>query len=200
MRGLCHRHVHPIFARTGAPVPHTCLLTTNMSALAACLRVLSRAPKPSPRAPVRAFHSPFVVLSPSNRLTTPSPSTVPPIYEKEDDSSSEPHLSSSGTRTYVVSEPDPSNTPYHVPSGAYPASASYVNYNSTATTNPKTPYHAASSSIPHPHTTHTTFQHETSVGGSAAVRSAEDPGEIGRTVGNNHKENLIQARTKSGKF
>jgi len=47
------------------------------------------------------------------------------VYEKQDDSSSEPHLSSSGTRTYVVSEPDPSNTPYQVPSGAYPTSAPF---------------------------------------------------------------------------
>ncbi|KAG6373440.1 hypothetical protein JVT61DRAFT_6593 [Boletus reticuloceps] len=76
-------------------------------------------------AQIRAFHSPFVVLNATNHLNTTPPSTAAPIYEKQHDSSPEPHLSSSGTRTYVVSEPDPSNTPYQVPSGAYPASAPY---------------------------------------------------------------------------
>lgn len=166
-----------------------------MSALVACLRALPRAPKLPRSPPIRAFHSPFVVLSASNRLTTPSPSTAAPIYEKQDDSSSEPHLSSSGTRTYVVSEPDPSNTPYEVPSGAYPTSAPYVGYNPTTAPNPKGLYSSTSSSIPHPYTTRTAFQNEGGVGGSAAVRSAEAPAEMGGIRGGL----MNAARSKSGK-
>ncbi|KAG8213039.1 hypothetical protein J3R82DRAFT_11431 [Butyriboletus roseoflavus] len=83
------------------------------------------------RGTIRAFHSPFVA---SPRRTTPSSSTPASIYEKQHDSSPEPHLSSSGTRTYVVSEPDPSNTPYEVPSGAYPTSAPYLNLGASTST------------------------------------------------------------------
>lgn len=121
--------------------------------LAARLPRLFRLHNPLQRVPVRAFHSPFVVLSASNPLTT-LPPTATSMYEKQDDTSSEPHLSSSGTRTYVVSEPDPSNTPFQVPSGAYPTSTPYVT----------TPYK------------------EASIGESAAVRSTVT-GEMGRTHG-----------------
>lgn len=124
---LCHRHVPPIFTRSSVLIlPHTRLLTTNMSAL---LRIPPRTYKPFHCAPTRAFHSPFVVLNATNRLTTPTPTTATSIYEKQDDASPEPHVSSSGTRTYVVSEPDPSNNPYEVPSGAYPTSAPYAQPN-----------------------------------------------------------------------
>ncbi|KAG9315291.1 hypothetical protein JVU11DRAFT_4430 [Chiua virens] len=105
-----------------------------MSPLGVYLRILPRAHNPLFRAPARAFHSPFVVLNASTRLTSPA-STPTSMYEKQDDTSTEPHLSSSGTRTYVVSEPDPSNTPYEVPSGAYPTSSPYVNYGPTSKEN-----------------------------------------------------------------
>ncbi|KAH0833284.1 hypothetical protein J3R83DRAFT_12349 [Lanmaoa asiatica] len=124
-----------------------------MSLVAACLRVLPRAHKPPHCAPIRAFHSPFVVLNASSRLRTPSQSTAAPIYEKQDDSSPEPHLSSSGTRTYVVSEPDPSNTPYEVPSGAYHTSAPYVNSDPTTNPNPEALHSSTCSSLLHPYNT-----------------------------------------------
>jgi len=95
--------------------------------------------------PSRAFHSPFVVLraagtpltsSPASPTTSPKNDT-PPMYEKQADSTSEPLITSSGTRTYVVSEPDPSNKAYEVPYGAYSTTAPYANMASTDT--PKNP-------------------------------------------------------------
>jgi len=46
----------------------------------------------------------------------------------------DPHTSHSGTRTYVVSEPDVSHKPYQVPSGAYPISAPYIEFAGAAAT------------------------------------------------------------------
>jgi len=124
------------------------------TSLAARLPRLLRLHNPLQRVPVRAFRSPFAALNVSNPLTTPPPAATS-VYEKQDDNSSEPHVSSSGTRTYVVSEPDPSNAPYQVPSGAYPTSTPYV-------------------ITPHK---------EASIGGSAAVGSTAVPGEMSRTHG-----------------
>ncbi|KAI9570504.1 hypothetical protein HD554DRAFT_1981892, partial [Boletus coccyginus] len=115
---------------------------------------------------VRQFHSPFVVLNATNHLAPTSPAT--PTYEKQVDDSPEPHLSSSGTRTYVVSQPDPSNTPYQVPSGAYPTSASYLNSTPTTTPIPEGP----SSS----YNTRPAAHKEAGVGQSAAVRNTAAPG------------------------
>lgn len=155
-----------------------------MSPLVARLRLLSRTP-------IRAFHSPFVALSASSRLTTPSPSTAAPIYEKQDDSSPEPHLSSSGTRTYVVSEPDPSNTPYEVPSGAYPTSMPYVDL---GTPNPEAPYSSTGASLHHPYNTRTVEE-------SAEIRNTKVPGEIGRSGGSHSGIGLMDAAgTKPDKF
>ncbi len=81
----------------------------------------------------RAFHSPFAMLA----KREPSPATKPPapvyhgIYEKNIQHDAEPFLSGAGHRTYVVSTPDPANTPYEVPSGAFPTSAPYQNYTRT---------------------------------------------------------------------
>ena len=179
---LCHRHV----PKSSHVPPHTRLLTTNMFPLATRLRVLPRTLATSRRAPLRSFHSPFVVLNASTRFAPPSPSTAAPVYEKQEESSSEPHLTSSGTRTYVVSEPDPSDTPYEVPSGAYPASASY-DYSPASAPNAKGLHNPVGSSVTHPHT-RTVLQHEAGAGASAAGRNVETPGETGR------------ARTKTGKL
>ena len=45
-------------------------------------------------------------------------------YEKQTYASSE-IAGLAGARMYVVSDPDPSHTPYAVPSGAYPAAAPF---------------------------------------------------------------------------
>jgi len=97
-------------------------------------RVLgARSTKPLTSTSIRAFHSPFPALSSSSSPLTGSkthttPEAVNVRYEKAEDHSPDPEMSHTGTRTYVVSQPDPADTPYEVPSGAFPTSAPYVNY------------------------------------------------------------------------
>ncbi|KAF8842094.1 hypothetical protein BDN67DRAFT_966264 [Paxillus ammoniavirescens] len=141
-------------------------------------RVLPRVRQIQAQAPSRTFHSPFVKLnSSSSPLTSPqSPSsTVSPLtgYEKQHDASPEPRLSVSGTRTYVVSEPDPANSPYEVPSGAYSTSTPYVNLSQTTAPNPGGTHSSTSSSTPHPSTTSAVPKNEAGIGESAAVRNAK---------------------------
>ncbi|KAL4062213.1 hypothetical protein V8B97DRAFT_1916050 [Scleroderma yunnanense] len=90
----------------------------------------------------RAFHSPFVALKaagtplssqPTSSVASPVNSTLPTYEKQVDNPTSEPHITSSGTRTYVVSEPDPSKKAYEVPYGAYSTNASYGNLASTDT-------------------------------------------------------------------
>ncbi|KAH9856597.1 hypothetical protein C2E23DRAFT_709783, partial [Lenzites betulinus] len=129
----------------------------------------------------RAFHSPFAVLSTSQSpLTTPpaSTSTAGGFYEKQFDHSMDPFVSSGGHRTYVVSEPDPANTPYEVPSGAYPTSAPYQNYTRTeAPAPPRAQYASTAPRFAHP-ITHKLPQNPSGVGESAAIRHREAPGEM----------------------
>ncbi len=113
----------------------------------------------------RAFHSPFTLLSSSpssSPLTSPPPPEAkasPLFYEKQVDDYSEPHYSSSGQRMYVVSEPDPSDTPYEVPSGAYPTSAPYINYAPTNAPTPR-PRSSTSSSFAHPYASRAALKNE----------------------------------------
>ena len=46
-------------------------------------------------------------------------------YEKELETSSEPITTFSGTRSYVVNEPDPEDAKYQIPTGAYHSTAPY---------------------------------------------------------------------------
>jgi hypothetical protein len=93
----------------------------------------------------RLFHSPFVVLNSPLSPASSAPSAS--LYEKQHDHSPEPQISSSGTRTYVVSEPDPANTPYAVPSGAYPTTAPYVNFKPTDAPSPEGKHSSNSASL-----------------------------------------------------
>ena len=112
-------------------------MSTALRTLAKHTRALSASRAAFTSGQARAFHSPFAVLS-ASPLTTPPPptSSTGGIYEKNIEYSAEPFVSGSGTRTYVVSTPDPANTPYEVPSGAYPTSAPYQNYPRTEAPKP----------------------------------------------------------------
>jgi len=46
-------------------------------------------------------------------------------YEKEVETSSEPFTTHSGTRSYVVNEPDPTGSKFEIPTGAYHSTVSY---------------------------------------------------------------------------
>ena len=80
-------------------------------------------------APIRLFHTPFVALNQSHvqqaQQQKAEAQTTPFTYEKHYDVSYEPLATSSGHRTYVVSQPDMSARYYEVPSGAYPTSSPY---------------------------------------------------------------------------
>lgn len=125
---------------------------------------------------MRPFHTPFAVLG-NSPLTSPPPPTA---YEKQSDHSPEPVDTSSGTRTYVVSEPDASSKFYEVPSGAYPTSAPYINFTATEAPNTDGAQVSSTSSTPlaHEQTTRTVPQHEDGVGESAAVRHRQAPGQM----------------------
>ena len=113
-------------------------------------------------------------------LTTPPTSTsvAGGIYEKNIEYSAEPFTSSSGQRTYVVSTPDPANTPYEVPSGAFPTSAPYQNYTRTEAPAPSGAQFASTSTgFAHP-LTNKVPRNESGVGESASVRYREAQGEL----------------------
>ncbi|EPQ54187.1 hypothetical protein GLOTRDRAFT_139550 [Gloeophyllum trabeum ATCC 11539] len=141
-------------------------------------RVLSKHSRSLSRSlAARSFHTPFVALSESP-LTAPPPPTsnVSGIYEKNIEYNSEPTPSANGSYHYVVSQPDPSNTPYAVPSGAYPTSAPYVNY--TATERPEVLDQPKSSTSPnpaHPTLSRAVPRNDSGVQESAAVRHENNP-------------------------
>lgn len=130
--------------------------------------------------PARAFHSPFTVL---NATTSPLKTAPPPPsslhYEKQHEHAPEPQFSHSGAQTYIVSEPDPSHTPYAVPSGAYPTSAPYVNFKPTEPPNTNdAPLSSTGSQPAHPYTTRAVPHNQSGVGESAAIRNAQAPGQM----------------------
>ncbi|CCM04240.1 uncharacterized protein FIBRA_06407 [Fibroporia radiculosa] len=139
--------------------------------------------RPSSISSIRAFHSPFKSLSDSPLTSPPHPSsTVSTLYEKQLDHSPDPQLSSAGTHTYVVSEPDPAHTPYEVPYGAYPTSAPYQNFPAADGADgeaPRTSSSTASTShtLAHPLTS-ALPQNPSGVMESSAIRHGTAPGEM----------------------
>ncbi|KAL4257933.1 hypothetical protein AB1N83_009982 [Pleurotus pulmonarius] len=112
-------------------------------------------------AAARSFHSPFTVLDTSPLASTPPPTS---FYQKESDETVYDAFTNS--KTYVVCQPDPSNTFHEVPSGAYPTSA------------PST----SSTQYAHP-ITRSAPRNPSGVGESAAVRNASAPGRMGMRGG-----------------
>ncbi|KAF9000716.1 hypothetical protein BDQ17DRAFT_1359421 [Cyathus striatus] len=159
-----------------------------MSSIASFVRPLARTTRRirSLSIATRQFHSPFAVLGDSPLTAPPSPtSTVSALYEKQYDHPNEPFVSHSGTRTYVVSEPDASTKHYEVPSGAYPTSAPYVNFTPTEAPDTKGAQHSSTSSsvLAHQFTTRAAPQNRAGVGESSAVRYRSAPGEMGARGG-----------------
>lgn len=170
----------------------------NLSKHSRSLSAASRSPlisAPAPRA-TRAFHSPFAVLASSESPLTraPSPtSTARGLYEKNIEHPSEPFTSGAGHRTYVVSSPDPANTPYEVPSGAYPTSAPYENYTRTeAPVPPNAQYASTAPGLAHP-ITGKVPRNDAGVGESAAIRYREAPGEMHARGGSYGGQGVVDA-------
>ncbi|KDQ24488.1 hypothetical protein PLEOSDRAFT_1090334 [Pleurotus ostreatus PC15] len=131
-------------------------------------------------AAARAFHSPFAVLDTSPLTSSPPPAS---FYQKEGDEAVYDAFSNS--KTYVVCQPDPSNTFHEVPSGAYPTSAPYVNWDATEApdASQSTSYSSTSSTqYAHP-ITRSALRNPSGVGESAAVRNASAPGSMGMRGG-----------------
>ncbi|KZT02582.1 uncharacterized protein LAESUDRAFT_762706 [Laetiporus sulphureus 93-53] len=170
---------------------------SSLRSLSKHARALLRTLPTKPNA-TRAFHSPFKVLSQAPLVQ--SPAEVSPLYEKQLDHSPDPQLSSTGTRMYVVSEPDPANTPYQVPSGAYPTSAPYKSYPATEAPSSQGAHRSSTSSdLAHP-ITNAAPQNESGVMESSAVRYGEAPGEMNERGGSYGGLGLMdRAGTKSGK-
>jgi len=119
-------------------------------------------------------------------------------YEKELETSPEPFTTYSGTRSYVVNEPDPADSKYEIPTGAYHSTASYekleVRYEEKDVKGSST-----SSEVAHPVTTKRVPRHEGGVGESAAVRAGSSPGEMGGRGGGNGGLGLMDKEgTKEG--
>lgn len=159
-------------------------MSSALRSLSKHSRTLSRSIAAANTAPSRAFHSPFAVLSSAQPSHAPPPPSQPTsaLYEKQAEHTTNPTLSYAGTRTYVVSEPDPrAPSHYGVPHGAYPTTAPYVSYAPTEapTTGPRS---AASPDLAHPVTTRAAPQNPTGANDaagiqeSAAVRFREAPG------------------------
>jgi len=105
-------------------------------------------------------------------------------YEKELETSSEPFTTYSGTRSYVVNEPDPADSKYEIPTGAYHSTAPYekleeghggeVGVRDESST---------SSEAAHPVTTKRAPRQKGGVGEGAGVGSGGSPGEAGKKGG-----------------
>lgn len=155
-------------------------MSSTLRSLTRQTRTLSHRFSPTASLPTRSIHSVFTALSsPASPLTTPQKETKQSPYEKQADNSPDPLTTYSGNQTYVVSEPDPANTPYAVPFAAYSTSAPYQNF--TSTEPPENAHMSSTSSQPaHPVTTNAVPHNESGVGASAAVRYKEAPGPIGK--------------------
>ncbi|KAJ8502921.1 hypothetical protein ONZ45_g11312 [Pleurotus djamor] len=157
-------------------------MNSTLRSMSRCATTVSRSIRP---APVRAFHSPFAVLGSSSPLTSPPlPSAnASSIYTKDGDEASYDAFINS--KTYVVCQPDPSNTFHEVPSGAYPTSAPYVTW-SSAEASEHTNGAALGSTNSNPFaqsSTRSARRNASGVGESAAVRNATSPGIMGTRSG-----------------
>ena len=91
-------------------------------------------------------------------------------YEKELETSPEPFTTYSGTRSYVVNEPDPADSKYPIPTGAYHSTAPYeksegVKYEGHGGEKGVREGSSSSSELAHPVTTKRVPRHEGGDGG-----------------------------------
>ncbi|KZT53669.1 hypothetical protein CALCODRAFT_511237 [Calocera cornea HHB12733] len=87
-----------------------------------------------------------------------------------------------GTTHYVVSEPEHKNTPYDVPSGAFPTSSPYDMYASSKKPETSEQPSSTSSTTAHPNTTQRVPKVDDTYpyGSSSAVRHNEAPGDMAK--------------------
>lgn len=126
-------------------------------------------------------------------------------YEKELETSPEPFTTYSGTRSYVVNEPDPADSRYEIPTGAYHSTAPYEKLKEEkydgygGEKGVPRDGSSTSSEVSHPVTTKRVPRNKGGVGESAAVRSGSSPGEMGKRGGGDGGLGLMDKEgTKEG--
>jgi len=115
-------------------------------------------------------------------------------YEKAVEPTPEPVTSHSGSQTYVVSEPDPQDKRYKVPSGAYASTSPYESQKPAESPNAG-PSSSSSTSPAHPKTTASAPHNESGIGSSSAVRFRSAHGEM--QDGSDGGLGLMDGKTKN---
>ncbi|KAF5327209.1 hypothetical protein D9619_004560 [Psilocybe cf. subviscida] len=126
----------------------------------------------------RAFHSPFTALGASPLTSSPSKDeSISRHYEKQYETSNEPKAASNGYRTYVVSEPDVTSRHYQVPAGAYPTTAPYANFHTSAApdTHGAQPSSTSATPLAHGFTTRAATQHSGTKANEASLADRNPP-------------------------
>jgi len=129
----------------------------------------SRTTKPAFVKPVTPLLARFITSS-SNPSSRTSQRLTEGAYEKELDASSEPITTFSGTRSYVVNEPDPADSKYDIPTGAYHSTAPYEKLKEVTKERSSSNSEVATGRAP---------RREAGVGTSAAVRGKRGGGDGG---------------------
>ncbi|KZS87885.1 hypothetical protein SISNIDRAFT_460482 [Sistotremastrum niveocremeum HHB9708] len=128
------------------------------------------------RASTARYASSINTVGPSSRKS-PLQNMDENTYAKQDDPMGHPTISDAGTRTYVVSEPDPKGTKYDIPGYVYKSTSPYNIQETTSA--PSTQLSSSSSAAPaHPKLTKQAPQNPDGVGSSSAVRYRSAPGEM----------------------
>jgi len=165
----------------------------------------SKPPSPTPATKVEVAEGEAPLFKPSSDPEKLSARDLTEgTYEKEVETSPEPFTTYSGTRSYVVNEPDPADSKYEIPTGAYHSTAPYekleeAKYEGYGGEKGVRDGSSTSSEVAHPITTKRVPRHEGGVGESAAVRSGSSPGEMGRRGGGDGGLGLMDKEgTKEG--
>ena len=156
---------------------------------------------PSPAAKIKAAQGDAPLSKPpSNPNKLSARDLTEGTYEKELETSSEPITTYSGTRSYVVNEPDPADSKYEIPTGAYHSTAPYEKSKEVEHEGHGAREGSSSSSeLAHPATTKRVPRHEGGAGESAAVRFGSSPGEMGQRGGGDGGLGLMDKEgTKEG--
>jgi len=160
--------------------------------------ITSSPPTTTPKVKVVEGEAPLF-KPPSNPNKLSARDLTEGTYEKELETSSEPFTTHSGTRSYVVNEPDPADSKYEIPTGAYHSTASFEKSEEVKYEGGVGEGSSTSSETAHPVTTKRVPRLEKGVGASAGVGSGSSPGEIRQKGGGDGGSELMDKEgTKEG--
>ena len=168
--------------------------------------ITSSPPTTTPKVKVVEGEAPLF-KPPSNPNKLSARDLTEGTYEKDLETSSEPFTTHSGTRSYVVNEPDPADSKYEIPTGAYHSTASFekldeVKYEGYGGERGVREGSSTSSDVAHPVTTKRVLARAGGVGGaggSAGVGSGALPGETRQRRGGDGGSGVMDKEgTKEG--